>query len=313
MMMRLTQNLLLGSAAMLIVVPSARAEVKENPFTVIVERNAFRLKPIPPPAPPGPTNAPAPPPSNVRLTGLYEWSGVKKVLLEVTDPVSKKVEHPSPLTEGDEQGQLKILSIDVKEGKVKIQNGTELATIGFETPKAGGGAPGAPGGSMPSLIPGVPPPMPLGVPPASVTGIAPGAGAASSGNVMMGGAAWPGSATAGANYNGAAGMPSRPLRTSVDPGNVMVGGYGAPTAGDASASAQPQAPVISREEQQRLMQANYQAALAAEQSGTVRRGMSGLMPIPQNMRKAGTMDNANPNPGMSPVPNVSPNVNLPVP
>ena len=313
-MKRLMQNLLLGSAALLIVAPSARAEVKENPFTVIVERNAFRLKPIPPPPPPGPTNAPAPPPSNVRLTGIYEWSGVKKVLLEVTDPVSKKVEHPSPLTEGDEQGQLKILSIDVKEGKVKIQNGTELATIGFETPKTGGGgAGGGPGGSMPSLIPGLPTPMPLGVPPAPATASAPGGGAATSGNVMMGGAAWPGSATTGANYNGAAGMPSRPLRTSVDPGNVMVGGYGTPNPAYTSAAAQSQVPVLNPEEEHRLLQRNYELIQSAEQSGAVQKGASALMPVFQNIRKAGTMNNASQVPGASPVPSMNPTVTLPIP
>ena len=307
-MKRLTQNMALIGATLLSALPSSKAEVKENPFTVIVERNAFRLKPPPPPAPPASTNAPPPPPSNVRLTGVYEWSGVKKALLEITDPVSKKVEHPPALTEGEEQGQVKILSIDVTAGKVQIQNGTELATLGFETPKTGGAGPG---GGMPSPAPGMPVPLPPGIVPAAPTlpsaASAGAPGAASRRNVVMGGA----NAAAGLDY-GAGGMPARPLRTSTDSGNVMVGGYGAPTAGDPSTANQSQAPVLSREELQRVMQVNYQTIQAAEENGTLRKGISSLMPVPQNMRKAGAADNASPVPGLNVNP-LNPNINLPTP
>ena len=251
-MKRWARNLVLGGAALLSGVPSLAAEVTGNPFQVIVERNAFRLKPAPAPQVVS-TNPPPPPPSNVRLTGVYEWSGVKKAVLEITDPVSKKVDHPMPLVEGDEQGLVKIISIDVKAGKVEIQNGTETATLTFDTKPAGPVAGGTPGG-MPGLVPGMPPgmvpgqfqpgvrapnpfqlggqPNPAAMNPSGAGMLHPGAAAGSSGgNVMVGGAGNTGlpapPAAPQMDYSTGIGMPIRPQRPTVgSSGNVVVGGFG---------------------------------------------------------------------------------------
>ena len=257
LMKRWVRNLVLGGAALLSGLPTLQAEITNNPFQVIVERNAFRLKPPPVPQVVN-TNPPPPPPSNVRLTGVYEWSGVKKAVLEVTDPVSKKVEHPPPMVEGDEQGQIRIISIDVKLSKVEIQNGTETATLSFDVPKPGGpgpggGPPGGPAGLVPGQFPPGMRPNPMQMwqfNPAAMNN-SPGAAmlhpgmpaGSSSGNVMVGGAGGTGAPAAPAppqmDFSTGVGMPVRPQRTTVGgSGNVMVGGFGSQPA----PAAPPQVP-----------------------------------------------------------------------
>ena len=84
------------------------AEVRDNPYQVIVARNAFALKPPLPPTPPGP---PEPPLSSidVLLTGISTLGGGKKVLLQITDKSPSKggkPDFPPPLTEGEVLGRV---------------------------------------------------------------------------------------------------------------------------------------------------------------------------------------------------------------
>ena len=226
------------------------------------------------------------------MTGVFEWKGVKKVLLEITDPVSKKVEKPSPLTEGDTQGQVTVVSIDVKEGKVKIKNGTEETTLGFEVPKVAGGPGGPPGPGIPGMPVPIPSPLggprPFGLPaPATTSAAAP----SGSGNVLVSGASGgtavnPAAATPAINPSFSStgfGIPARPLRSGADSGNVLVGGYGSnPGAAADAQAAQAQAAAVNREQLNRLMMENYEKAKQAAQSGAISPNLPGLMPLPQN-------------------------------
>lgn len=248
-MKRRTQAVLL-STLMLATSPSGlRAQVKDNPYQDIVTRNAFALKPLPPPVPAG-ENTPPPSPVDVLLTGISTLGGTKKVLLQITDksPGKNKTEYPPPLVEGDIQGRVEVVSINSDEGKVVIKIDGNEKTLGFDkdAPKAGGAAPNPPA-MIPGMMPGMPPPVnPAGTVP--LPGVTTAAGAAAAlnaagvagpagsrgNNVMVGGGAPSAQPTApgyaaGAAPGGAPGavptIPVRPVRTYPDAaGGVSVGG-----------------------------------------------------------------------------------------
>ena len=92
---------LLGGAIVAGFSLGAFAEVKENPYQVILERNPFGLRPIPIIEPPKPPEPPAPPPLEIKLTGITTLGGPPRVFLEFTDPQTKKVDRPSPMNEGE--------------------------------------------------------------------------------------------------------------------------------------------------------------------------------------------------------------------
>lgn len=118
----------------------------EGPYSAIWLRNVFDLKPVPPPATEDPkTNAPPP---NVELTGITTILGNKRALFLVTEQVpGKPPGKPESyiLTEGERQGILEVLEINVKAGTVKIKNEGNISTITFTTNKTVLNAPpGAP-------------------------------------------------------------------------------------------------------------------------------------------------------------------------
>ena len=208
----------------------AFAEVKDNPYQVIIDRNPFGLKPIPPPPPP-PDNTPPPPPAlEIKLTGITTLLGPPRVFLEFTDPQSKKTDRPPPLGEGDPyKDGISVVAIDAENGKVKIRNGDTETTLDFEK---NGIKPGAVASAAPVPHPGLPgantvPPVP-GMNPAAAT--LPAAGPAR--GAVVGGATQAAAPTANP---GAGSFPSRPLRT--DTGAAIVGGYGM------NPATQPQPPV----------------------------------------------------------------------
>jgi hypothetical protein len=199
----------------------AFAEVKDNPYQVIIDRNPFGLKPIPPPPPP-PDNTPPPPPAlDIKLTGITTLLGSPKVFLEFTDPQSKKTDRPAPLGEGESyKDNISIVAIDAENGRVKIKNGDAETTLDFE--KNGIKPGGAVAAAAPVPHPGLPglnpiPPVPGAVPAVALPGAGPARGA------VVGGAAQTATPT---GIPGAASFPSRPLRT--DTGAAIVGGYGVP-------------------------------------------------------------------------------------
>jgi hypothetical protein len=103
------------------------AEARQNPFAHISGRNVFALRTVVPVEQPIPTN-PKPPASDIRLTGLSTLLGEPIVILEITDPQTKKTDHPSPFRIGDRyQDEFIVLGIDVGQRTVCIsREGVEM-------------------------------------------------------------------------------------------------------------------------------------------------------------------------------------------
>lgn len=134
----------------------------------IVDRNAFALKPVEPP----PEVAPEPPPAqavNIVFTATSNWKGKKKAYFKVPGGTPNTFTYPA-LQEGEQDGAIKVLEIDEKEGVVKILNGGVPTTLNFKehgnkdlgviaAPKAGPNAPGVPV-TVPPRQPGVNVPTP---------------------------------------------------------------------------------------------------------------------------------------------------------
>lgn len=113
-------------------------DAKENPFQRIVDRNLFALKP-PVTQTEAPPPAPLVPPAKVTLTGITSLFGPssKRALFVIVEqepgkvPVSK-----SPiLREGERDGMVEVLSIDVEKSIVRIRNGGTETNITFELAK----------------------------------------------------------------------------------------------------------------------------------------------------------------------------------
>ncbi len=157
----------------------AQAEEQPNPYQSIVDRNPFGLKP--PPAPPSAESL-APPPAplaKVVLTGITSMFGPssKRALFEIEDQEpgkGKSVKRPI-LREGERDGPVEVISIDVEKNMVRIRNGPVETNLTFEIPKAG---PTTPGAGVPG---GLPVPLQARVP--TLTGgaipLVPGAGVSS--------------------------------------------------------------------------------------------------------------------------------------
>ncbi|MBU6399731.1 MAG: hypothetical protein KGS61_05385 [Verrucomicrobia bacterium] len=143
-----------------------------NPYLVIVDRNAFGLKPPPPPPEPKVNK----PPENhtVKFTGISRDATGRKAYLIVQDPV-KPGQQPTPqyycLAEGERQGDIEVKAINEAAETVTILNGNETLTLNFKDhgntaspqPAAPPPRPGALPGAPPA--PGVPPAPGLAYPP----------------------------------------------------------------------------------------------------------------------------------------------------
>ncbi len=109
----------------------ARAVTKDlgdSPYKVIVERNAFDLKPAP--VVNLETNAPPPPPSNLKMTGISTVTATPQLMLIVTEPGGKQVN--KILKEGEREGAIEVVSIDAKAGSAKVRNGGTEQVMTFE-------------------------------------------------------------------------------------------------------------------------------------------------------------------------------------
>lgn len=196
-----------------------RANVDTNPYSPIVDRNPFGLKPPPPPPAPPEQTAPPVPMAQVTLTGLLSSFGEPRVLLEIIEEPGKgggTPKRPPPMREGERLGPVEVLAIDVVKNTVRLRNSGVETNVSFPiaktTPTPGGpGVPGAPPGFTP---PSLKLPQPQ-QPQASV--ISPNANAGGGGVTLMGGndpattAALPGAL--GSTDGGMRTIPSRPLRT----------------------------------------------------------------------------------------------------
>jgi hypothetical protein len=211
------------------------AEVKDNPYQVIIDRNPFGLRPIPLPTPPVDPTPPPPPPLGIAMTGITTLLGPPKVFLEFTDQQTKKVERPSAMLEGDTYKTITVVSIDTENNRVKVKNGDAESWLDFEK---NGVKPAGAGGPAPVPHPGFPGANPVAaVPVPAATASA--ASTAVRGGLVGGNAGAP---TVPAPYNPnvpvstASGLPPRPLRTD---GAGLVGGFGSTPTTPAPAATTP--------------------------------------------------------------------------
>lgn len=258
------------------------ADVKDNPYQIIIDRNPFGLKPIPPPPPPVVmTNAEEKPITDIKITGITTLLGPAKVFLQIKDDKTKKDTFLT-FTEGDTEVKegIQLVAVDAASGSVRVRSGTEELTLDFE--KNGlkpAGGPTATASAMP--IP--PPPGGGGVVPLNTGVPAPlnPNNNSGRGNVsVMGGFNAPtASAAPGVNPGGVSSVPVRQMRTDYNnAGNVLVAGGG--QAANQNPNPQPtqQTPQLSREEVMARIEAQRQILLQKEQQGAAPAGMSRILP-----------------------------------
>ena len=109
---------------------AAAPETMDQPYKVILTRNVFGLKPVPPPPePPKPDEGPPP---NIKLTGLISLTSPKKAMFVVT-PVGKAAPIYLTVNEGEHSdGDLiEVLEIDEQNGTVKIAMNGVTSTLDF--------------------------------------------------------------------------------------------------------------------------------------------------------------------------------------
>jgi hypothetical protein len=156
-----------GSLVMTAVAHGSISEAQLQSYQVIPIRNAFGLKPAPPPSDPTPITPPAPP-VKIFFSGITTFTGVKKAYFKMPDATKPgSFLYPSVAEGGDPENGIKVLpgSINEKDGKVKIEYGGSVMELSFE--KDGEKSVGAP--AVP-LAPGMPQPgMPAVPGPANAT------------------------------------------------------------------------------------------------------------------------------------------------
>jgi hypothetical protein len=141
-----------------VALPASIPETNNTPYQVIVERNAFGLKPPPPPPAPA-TNKP-PETHNIKFTGISLDAAGKKAYLMSDDPPKpgqQPARHYYCLSEGERQGDIEVREINELAETVTVLNGADLVTLNFkEHGNASSPPPGMPG--RPGVVlPGVPP------------------------------------------------------------------------------------------------------------------------------------------------------------
>ena len=200
----ITAVCLLGGLLFSTGVKGVVTDVKDNPYNVIIERNVFGLKPPlssdPPPPPP------KPPAAEVKLAGITTIVSPKRAILQWKDPGQPPApgkpgtppgkEESYIFREGEQQGIIKVLEINEKDGSVKIENAGEPMLLTFETHGA--------------KLPNTPPPPTPGAPPGALPNPA--------------AAAAPGNVNAARNqgvgaYNRFAGGNPNPAADGVNPGS----------------------------------------------------------------------------------------------
>ena len=159
---------LLGGLLFSTGVKAVVTDAKENPYNVIIERNVFGIKPpLPPPVPP-PINVPAP---EVKLAGITTIVDPPRAIIHWKEPPKPGTppgkEESYIFREGEQQGIIKVLAINVKDGSVKIENAGEPLLLTFET--HGAKLPNTPA----PAVPGAPPGATLGATPFRPGAIAP--------------------------------------------------------------------------------------------------------------------------------------------
>jgi hypothetical protein len=240
--MILTGGLLLPTVGLL-------AAASDNPYKSITARNSFALVAPPPPAP---VEQP-PPPANIKLTGISTLWGDKRAMLMVQDTSGPgKPDLSYILREGQRDGQVEVLSIDDKNGIVKVKNAGVVSSLSFDQNgiKVAGLPVPPPAGSSVAR-----PPNALPAPPAPGSTISP----------TMTGIPQP------PPRSGLRQVPTRQLRlpNSSSPAGVMVGGSAASSGGTASGTSGSEStqPQVTAEEQAALILIDQEANRPLIQKG----------------------------------------------
>lgn len=95
------------------------AEEAPNPYEAIIFRNAFGLKPPPPPQPVTPPSTAQRSLPELTLTGIADFSFKKWALLVATE--RGKPPKSYTLTEGQQADGLEVIGIDVHAGTVRVR------------------------------------------------------------------------------------------------------------------------------------------------------------------------------------------------
>jgi hypothetical protein len=247
-------QLLLPVLAVILLTPDATASTAAfNPYSGIVERNSFGLKP-----PVNPADLVKPPPpqtADIKLQGITTILGRKQVLMKLRVPAKP----PEPvrdqsvvLSEGMREGEVEILEINPADGTVKLNNAGAILSLNMKDngEKPTPGAAPAPGGGVPPpgmpMIPGVPPPT-----------VAPAPTAAVGGNASMGVTTF-----GGTESRGVPTIPTRERRSATGPG-AAGGATTLPGLGTAQSSPQssyqPPASGLSVDEQMAVLEVHRAA------------------------------------------------------
>jgi len=151
--------LILAAAAMATAAYGVSRPATADRYEQIPERNLFGLKPRETPAAQEPQR---PPLRKVILTGVTTLGGYKRALLKV-EPLAGHAgekEESLILTEGQREGDIEVVQINEKTGKVTLNNAGVTETITFEkqAPSLPAGAPGHMPGMPVGSTAAVPPP-----------------------------------------------------------------------------------------------------------------------------------------------------------
>jgi hypothetical protein len=153
-LMRRLHTIVLVFGASACIAWSASADVTANPYVSVIERNPFGLKePPPPPAPPPLQPTVALP--KIILTGIVTslLGSEPRVLLEITEQEPGKAANVKKpiMRQGEKDGMIEIISIDVANNQVTLKNGGTQTNLSFEIAKSSGPGPGLP--TVPGLVP----------------------------------------------------------------------------------------------------------------------------------------------------------------
>ena len=165
-----TLGCIAGALALWAAADALALESSESPYQRIVVRNVFGLKDPPPPPRPEDNK---PPPPKITLQGITTILGNKRVLMKVAMPPKpgvKPEEQSFILAAGQRDGDIEVLEIDEKAGRVKVNNFGTITDLNFEDNGVKVASAPAPGVPAPGVRPGVPGGVP---PPPGFPGVAP--------------------------------------------------------------------------------------------------------------------------------------------
>lgn len=156
-------RLLMLSSVILLSAVTAPALTEGNPYTAIVGRNTFALKPPAPAA--GPVVPPPAPPPNISLQGISTILGRAQALLKVKiapKPPEPAKEQSLVMDVGQREGDVEVLSIDPATGTVNLSNQGSPLTLNIkdaDKPIAGPAITSVqPMANLPGFVPSLPPP-----------------------------------------------------------------------------------------------------------------------------------------------------------